>query len=73
MKKNVGSYDRIIRIGIAAAAAYLVISETVALSSFPGIALTVVAGIMLVTSIAGTCPIYSIVGLSTCPVDTKKA
>ncbi len=62
-----GNIDKIVRIVIAAVAIYLLASSTIALSSVLGIVLAIVAGIFLLTSVIGTCPLYSLVGLSTCP------
>lgn len=71
MKRNVGNIDRIVRILLAAVIAVLyftnVISGTVA----------IVAGILAVifaaTSLVSFCPIYALFGMSTCPVEEKKA
>jgi len=64
MKKNVGSIDKILRIVIAVVAGYFAYNggfEAVWMSY----ALYAVAGIMLLTSLVGTCPIYSILGMKT--------
>lgn len=64
MKKNMGSVDRIVRIIIAIVIAVLyftnVISGTVA------IVLLVLAGIFVLTSFIGFCPLYVMFGISTC-------
>ncbi len=63
MKKNVGSTDSAIRIVVALAIVVLfakgMLSGTVALIA------GIVAVIFIVTGLAGTCPIYSLTGLST--------
>ncbi|MEI5984620.1 MULTISPECIES: YgaP family membrane protein [Sphingobacterium] len=63
MKKNMGTADKIIRISIAFIIAVLyylgIISGTLA------IILLLVAGIFILTSLIGVCPIYSIFGIST--------
>lgn len=66
-KKNVGSLDRVLRIvaGIALLAAFFL---------FPGVQLRwlLLIGIVpLATGLMGSCPAYSIFGISTCPM--KKA
>jgi hypothetical protein len=65
MKKNMGSADRIIRISLAIAVAVLwytnVISGTVA------IVIMVLAGIFVLTSFVGFCPLYALLGMNTCP------
>ena len=65
MKKNIGSADRIIRILLAALAAFLYFTNVV--TGTLGIVILVVGGILLLTSLAGTCPLYRLVGLNTCP------
>ena len=66
MKKNMGTIDRIVRTIIVltiAALYYLeIISGTVAM------VLGVVATVFLITSIVSFCPLYKLLGLSSCPV-----
>ncbi len=63
MTKNIGTSDRIIRLVVAVAVAALyftgVISGTVALI------LGILAGVFLLTSIVGFCPLYAPFKLST--------
>lgn len=66
MKKNVGSIDKIIRIIIAIAAVYF--AYTGAVSSPWNYVLYAVAGIMAITALAGSCPLFSIFGMSTCKI-----
>lgn len=66
MKKNVGNLDKGIRLAIAAVLVILYFTDT--LTGALGIAGLVVAGVFALTSFAGTCPIYSILGASSCPV-----
>ncbi|MEQ1900349.1 MAG: DUF2892 domain-containing protein [Devosia sp.] len=66
-KNNVGTIDRIIRVvaGVALLALFFV---------FPDASwrwYTLIGVVPLLTGLAGTCPIYSMLGLSTCPL--KKA
>jgi len=70
MIKNMGSADRIIRLLIAAIAVFLYSNGT--LTGTWGIVAIVVAAIFALTSLVGFCPIYKIVGLSTCPVPSSK-
>ena len=65
MKKNMGSTDQIIRLIIAAIAAFLYFNGTV--TGTLGIVALVVAAIFTLTSLVRFCPIYALVGLSTCP------
>lgn len=64
MKKNVGNIDKILRIVIAVVAGYFAYNggfET----AWVSYVLYAVAGIMLLTSLIGSCPIYSILGVKT--------
>lgn len=65
MKKNMGSTDRIIRLIIVVVLVALYFTETV--TGTLGIVALVVAGIFALTSVVGFCPLYRIVGISTCP------
>ncbi len=71
MKKNMGSMDRIIRTIIAATVAVLFFTNVI--SGTLGVVLLALAGIFLLTSLVSFCPLYTLVGLSTCPVAEKKA
>lgn len=70
MKTNTGSTDRIIRIIIAIVAAYFAWKGDV--SDTLSIILYVVAAIMLLTTILGYCPLYSIFGVNTCSSKKEK-
>jgi len=65
MKKNMGNLDRIIRVLLAAVAAVLYFTNM--LTGTLGIVALVVAVVFLLTSAVGFCPLYRLVGLSTCP------
>ena len=64
MKKNMGNADRIIRLIVAAVIVILFFTDV--LTGTLGIVLLVVAGIFLLTSLAGFCPLYLPFGLNTC-------
>lgn len=71
MSSNVGIIDRVIRalLGLALIAAAL-------LGVFPNMALLfwaaiVVGLVLIVTALAGFCPLYRLLGLSTCPVSRQ--
>lgn len=70
MKTNVGSADKIIRIGLAAVAA--LIAVLTGAGTVSGILLLVVAGVLLVTALVGFCPLYRLFGVSTCKVPAAK-
>lgn len=64
-----GTADRIIRIIIAVIFGALYFTGTV--SGTLGIVLLALGGVFVFTSIVSFCPLYTLVGLSTCP--TKEA
>ncbi|ARK09446.1 DUF2892 domain-containing protein [Fibrella sp. ES10-3-2-2] len=63
MIKNMGSLDRAIRVVIAIG--LLVLSATGTTSGVWGIVSLVVAGVFLLTSLVGTCPLYLPFGIHT--------
>jgi hypothetical protein len=63
MKKNMGNADRIIRLVIAAILASLYFAGII--TGTLGVILMVLAGIFVLTSIVGFCPLYLPFGLST--------
>ncbi|MBS1660897.1 MAG: DUF2892 domain-containing protein [Bacteroidetes bacterium] len=64
MKKNMGITDRVIRTLIAAVVIILFVNHFI--SGTLGIVLLAVAGIFVLTSLVGLCPLYSLFGISTC-------
>lgn len=64
-----GSTDQIIRVLIAVVVAALFFTNVI--SGVLGIVLLAVAGIFVLTSVVSFCPIYAVLGVSSCPVDTK--
>lgn len=66
MKKNMGNADRLIRILLAAVFGYLYFGGVV--TGTWGIVLLVLGVMFVLTSLASFCPLYRLVGLSTCPV-----
>ena len=67
MKKNMSSADRVIRLIISAIMVTLYITNVV--SGTVGIVMLVLAGVFTLTSIISFCPLYSLFGISTCPVN----
>ena len=65
MKKNMGTVDKTVRIIIAAVVAGLYYAGTI--SGTLGIVLLVLAGVFVLTSLVSFCPLYTLVGVSTCP------
>ena len=70
MKKNVGSIDKIVRIVIAIVAGALYFTGTV--TGVLGYVALGVGAIMLLTAAMGRCPLFSIFGMSTCPMSSEK-
>lgn len=67
MKKNMGNIDRIIRILVATIIAVLVFANVV--SGILGIILLIVAGVFVLTSFVSFCPLYTLLGINSCPKD----
>ncbi|MBX2961054.1 MAG: DUF2892 domain-containing protein [Cyclobacteriaceae bacterium] len=67
MKKNMGNADRSIRIVLAIVFAALYFSGTV--TGTLGLVLVILGGVFVLTSVVGFCPLYTLVGLNTCPKD----
>lgn len=70
MKINMGIADRIIRILIAVVIGVLYFTGTI--SGTLGIVLLVLAGVFILTSLVGSCPLYIPLGIRTCSVKHKK-
>jgi len=69
MKKNMGKADRGIRVLVAIIAALLIYFEVVQ-GTFSNILMVLVA-VFVLTSLVSFCPLYALIGLQTCEVDTK--
>ena len=67
MKKNMGNIDKIIRILVAIVIAVLFFANVI--SGTLGIVLLVFAGVFVLTSLISFCPLYTLVGINTCPKD----
>jgi len=65
MKKNMGTADSIIRTLLAVLFAVLYFTNTV--TGVFGSVLLVLGTVFLVTSFISFCPLYTLVGLNTCP------
>jgi hypothetical protein len=64
MKKNMGNMDKVIRVLIALVIGVLVFADV--LTGTLAIVLLALAGIFVLTSVVGTCPLYLPFGASTC-------
>ena len=69
MKKNMGNADRVIRLLLAAVIAVLYFTNVI--TGVFGIVLLVVAGVFVLTSLVSSCPLYTLIGVNTCPVKNK--
>lgn len=61
MKTNVGSIDRIARVVIGLVLIGLALTGTIGAWGWIGV-------VPLITAAIGNCPLYSVLGFSTCPV-----
>lgn len=64
MRPNMGNADRVIRVLIAAVIAVLYFTGSI--TGVWAYVLLAVAIIFLLTSLAGSCPLYSMMGIKTC-------
>ncbi len=63
MKQNIGTTDKVVRIIIAVAIAALYFANLI--SGTVAIVLSVLAGVFILTSLLGFCPLYLPFGIST--------
>jgi hypothetical protein len=66
MKPNVGTADRIVRIGVGAALIGLAAFSVIGAWGYIGL-------VPLATGIFRFCPAYTLIGLRTCPLESGKA
>ena len=69
MKKNMGSYDKLIRLVVAIVLIVLYYKEV--LTGTLGIIALVLALVLTVTSLIGFCPLYTLFGINTCKKPEK--
>jgi predicted PurR-regulated permease PerM len=69
MKKNVNSIDKLVRVLAAIVLAVLLFAGTI--TGTVGIILGIVAVVLLVTSLAGFCPLYKVLGTGTVKEESK--
>lgn len=67
MKKNMGIADRRIR-PFVVAPALVVAGLLLGPAGWLAVVAYALAGVMVATAVVGTCPLYSLFGLSTCPL-----
>lgn len=74
MQQNVGSTDGTTRVLVGAVAGLLSLATLAGAVSVPAITspvLGVMSLILIGTSLVGSCPLYTVLGLSTCPVSSR--
>lgn len=74
MERNVGATDKRVRIGLGAIAGLVSIAVLAGALPLPPLAAPVLglgAVILLVTGLTGFCGLYSVLGMDTCPADTR--
>lgn len=67
MKKNMGTIDRGIRVALAMV--MVVLFATHVVEGVLGYVLLGVAGIFVLTSLVSFCPLYTLLGIRTCPAE----
>jgi hypothetical protein len=65
MKKNAGNVDRALRVVIGLALIGLTVTGTIGVWGWIGI-------VPIATAAMGFCPLYSLLGMNTCPMEAKK-
>ena len=64
MKTNVGGIDRILRIVVGLALIALTLTGTIGVWGWIGV-------VPIATAAMGFCPLYTVLGMSTCPTKTS--
>jgi hypothetical protein len=64
MQKNMGTIDRSVRVLVAVVIAALIVMGKI--SGILAIVLGILAGVFVLTSVIGFCPLYAPFGLRTC-------
>jgi hypothetical protein len=65
MKKNVGNTDRFVRMSLAVVLGITFMSRV--LDGWVAYVALVLGAVSIVTSLLGICPLYALLGISTCP------
>lgn len=66
MKKNMGSIDKILRLVVSAVIAFLFAFNII--EGVLGIVLLIAASLLTLTSFAGFCGLYTVLGINTCRI-----
>lgn len=70
MGRNEGTADRVVR-GLVVAPIALIAAVAVGLGTVAGVVLAVVGVVMALTAAVGFCPLYRLVGVSTCRLPAR--
>lgn len=70
MGRNEGTADRVVR-GLVVAPIALIAAVAVGLGTVAGVVLAVVGVVMALTAAVGFCPLYRLVGISTCRLPAR--
>ena len=71
MQTNTGTLDRILRLVVGGT--LLAVAGFAQLSTMSIVIIGIVAAIAIATAFAGFCPLYRLVGISTCRIDDRRA
>lgn len=74
MARNVGATDGKVRIGVGAIAGIISLAVLAGALSLPPLTAPVLglaAVILIGTGVTGFCPLYSVLGMDTCPAKTR--
>ncbi|MDR9398062.1 DUF2892 domain-containing protein [Salibacter sp.] len=66
MKKNMGSFDTVVRLVLAAVFLFVYFAQD--LPGVEGVIMLVLAAAFIITSVFGFCGLYTIFGINTCPM-----
>jgi len=66
MKKNIGTTDRVIRLSMTLVLIILNLARII--TGFWAVIAWIVAAVFLITAWMGSCPLYSILGINSCPL-----
>ena len=69
MKKNIGNIDKIVRLVLTLLFAILYFTGIV--EGYLGLGLLAMSAILFITSLMSRCPIYAVLGMSSCHTDEE--
>ena len=64
--RNEHTVERVLRVGLGVALVALAATGTVGAWGYVGV-------VPILTGLLGSCPLYTLLGFSTCPLETRKA